>query len=47
MTHVTQPMLVNAINAQDDEFVTHDVVRFLYTNYLKWTPLSRPKKCLP
>ncbi len=33
MTHLTQPMLVNAVNAQDKEFVTHDVVRFLYTNY--------------
>jgi len=26
-------MLVNAITAQDKEFVTHDIVRFLYTNY--------------
>lgn len=33
MTHITQAMLVNAISAQDDEFVTHDIVRFLYTNY--------------
>jgi hypothetical protein len=33
MTHITQPMLVNGVNAQDDEFVTHDIVRFLYTRY--------------
>jgi hypothetical protein len=33
MTFITLPMLVNAISAQDDIFVTHDVVRFLYTNY--------------
>jgi hypothetical protein len=26
-------MLINAINAQNEEFVTHDIVRFLYTKY--------------
>jgi hypothetical protein len=33
MTHITELMLVNATNAQDEEFVSHDIIRFLYTNY--------------
>jgi hypothetical protein len=33
MRYITQPMLVNAINAQGSLFVSHDIIRFLYTNY--------------
>ncbi len=33
MTHITQEMLSNAIRAQADQFDTHDIVRFLYTNH--------------
>lgn len=33
MQHITGAMLANSIRAQDVEFVTHDIVRFLYTKY--------------
>jgi hypothetical protein len=33
VTHVTQQMLQQAIAAQKTGFVTHDIVRYLYTHY--------------
>lgn len=33
MTHISDPMLEQAIAAQEPGFVTHDIIRFLYPKY--------------
>lgn len=33
MTHITSQILANAINEQQSDFDSNDIVRFLYTKY--------------